>query len=192
MTGTEHQRNREQLERDFAADLAAVTDASHQLEHRFGTAEQLHPNDFRALTAIYVAENADRPLTPSDLAGALMLSSGAITYLVERLVSSGHVRRDAHPSDRRKVVLRYADHGRAVASGFFGPLSRHTHAHLAGHTDEEIATAIRVLRSATAGMRTYDDELRAQPTKDPAPDAPGPSSDVHEAAPKSTETSGAP
>ncbi len=177
MTAAGHGPDRERLERDFAAEIAAVTSASHQLEHRFGSAEQLHPSDFRALTAIYVAENADRPLTPSDLAQDLMLSSGAITYLVERLVSSGHVRRDAHPTDRRKVVLRYADHGRTVASGFFGPLSRHTHAELDAHTDEEIAAATRVLRSAIAGMRTYDDELRTATTKDPAPSAaPGPSS----------------
>lgn len=174
MAGREQQSDRERLEREFAAELAAVTSVSHQLEHRFGSAESLHASDFRALTAIYVAENADRPLTPSDLAQDLMLSSGAITYLVERLVTSGHVRRDAHPSDRRKVVLRYADHGRTVAAGFFGPLARHTHAELDAHTDDEIAAAIRVLRSATAGMRTYDDELRARQAKGPAPSAPGP------------------
>ena len=74
-------------------------------------------------------------------------------------------------------MLRYADHGRTIASGFFGPLSRHTHAELDAHTDEEIAAATRVLRSAIAGMRTYDDELRTATTKDPAPSAaPGPSS----------------
>ncbi|MDO5711249.1 MAG: MarR family transcriptional regulator, partial [Micrococcales bacterium] len=145
MPASPREPSRERLERDFADQLAAVTNVSHQLEHRFGATAQLHQKDFRALTAIYVAENAGQPLTPSDLARDLSLSSGAVTYLVERLVASGHVRRDAHPYDRRKVILRYDDHGREVAAGFFGPLAGHTHSQLAAHSDEEIAAAIAVL-----------------------------------------------
>lgn len=141
--------------------LAALSSASKHIEHRFSAREKLHPTDFRALTAIYVAENEGLPLSASALAGELDLSTGAVTYLVERLVESGHVHRDKDLKDRRKVILRYAEHGHAVAAGFFGPLAGHTHAALAQHTDEELDAAVRVITSATAALRAYGAALEA-------------------------------
>lgn len=148
------------LERALAEELAALSTASHHIEHRFSGRESLHHTDFRALGAIYVAENEGRPLTASALAAEIDLTSGAVTYLVERLVASGHVRRDTDPTDRRKVILRYDDHGRSVAMGFFRPLAEHTHEALRAHSDEELAIAIRVISSTISAMRVYDDELR--------------------------------
>jgi hypothetical protein len=49
------------------------------------------------------------------------VSGAAITYLVERMIASGHFRRESDPSDRRKVILRVADDGMSVARGFFTP-----------------------------------------------------------------------
>lgn len=148
-----------ELERALAEEFAALSTASRHIEHRFSGREKLHHTDFRALGAIYVAENEGRPLTASALASEIDLSSGAVTHAVERLVGSGHVYRDTDPSDRRKVILRYADHGRAVALGFFLPLARHTHVSMAEHDDDEIRAAIRVLSSAIEAMRAYDEEL---------------------------------
>lgn len=48
---------------------------------------------------------ADGPLTQRQLGDRLALTSGAITMLVDRLSSSGWVRRCPHPSDRRAVLL---------------------------------------------------------------------------------------
>ncbi|MDO5697821.1 MAG: MarR family winged helix-turn-helix transcriptional regulator [Dermatophilus congolensis] len=149
------------LERDLAEEFAALSTASRHIEHRFSEREKLHPTDFRALGAIYVAENEGRPITAGALAAEIDLSTGATTHVVERLAASGHVYRDVDPRDRRKVVLRYADHGRAVALGFFLPLAGHTHASLAAHSDDDIRTAIRVISAAVAAMRVYDDELSA-------------------------------
>ena len=82
----------------------------------------MRPTDFRALLHIMVAETAGRPMTSGDLSQRMGLSGGAITYLVDRLIESGHVRRDSHPEDRRKVILRYADSGLETARSFFDPL----------------------------------------------------------------------
>lgn len=163
---TEHhgpavQGSRLDLEQNLGQVLAALSSASKHIEHRFSARENLHPTDFRALTAIYVAENEGSPLSASALAGELDLSTGAITYLVERLVGSGHVHRDKDPKDRRKVILRYAEHGHAVAAGFFGPLAGHTHAAISRHTDEELDAAIRVIASATTALRAYHAALEA-------------------------------
>ena len=59
-------------------------------------------NDFRALLHIMVAETAGSPLTAGELRRRMGMSGAAITYLVERMIDSGHIRRDSDPADRRK------------------------------------------------------------------------------------------
>lgn len=54
---------------------------------------------------------ADGPLTQRQLGDRLALTSGAITMLVDRLSSSGWVRRRPHPSDRRAVLLELVVEG---------------------------------------------------------------------------------
>lgn len=54
------------------------------------------------------------------LGAALELSSGAVTGLVDRLVSAGHVERVADATDRRRVHLRVSDSAMAVAQDHFG------------------------------------------------------------------------
>jgi DNA-binding MarR family transcriptional regulator len=62
-------------------------------EHRLGV------NDFDVLITL---DNADgRRLRMSDLAGAVMLSSGGLTRLVDRLESRGLVQRIPDPRDAR-------------------------------------------------------------------------------------------
>ena len=67
--------------------------------------------------------SAGAPLTAGDLRQRMGVSGAAITYLVERMIASGHLRRESDPADRRKVILRYADHGMHVARAFFTPLA---------------------------------------------------------------------
>jgi DNA-binding MarR family transcriptional regulator len=45
------------------------------------------------------------PLSPSDLARLSGLSSGTVTGVVDRLERAGYVKRDRHPTDRRKVIV---------------------------------------------------------------------------------------
>jgi hypothetical protein len=46
------------------------------------------------------------------------VSPAAITYLVDRMIDAGHVRRESDPSDRRKARLRYEASGMELANGF--------------------------------------------------------------------------
>lgn len=48
---------------------------------------------------------ADGPLTQRELGDRLVLTSGAVTMLVDRLEQAGWVRRTPHPTDRRSTVL---------------------------------------------------------------------------------------
>ena len=49
------------------------------------------------------------PLTQRELGDRLLLTSGAITMLVDRLEVAGWVRRRPHPDDRRAVLVELCD-----------------------------------------------------------------------------------
>ncbi|ROP63453.1 MarR family winged helix-turn-helix transcriptional regulator [Curtobacterium sp. ZW137] len=48
------------------------------------------------------------PATPTELARRLEISTAAMTLVLNRLEGAGHVRRDRHPSDGRKLVVTAA------------------------------------------------------------------------------------
>jgi DNA-binding MarR family transcriptional regulator len=50
--------------------------------------------------------DVDGGLGPSELARRLQMTTGAVTALVDRLEKSGHVTRERHASDRRRVMVK--------------------------------------------------------------------------------------
>lgn len=144
------------LVRELGELLRELAVASDGIAHRFAARHDLHANDFQALTLIYAADRAGDPLTPGRLAAQVHLTSAAVTYLVERLVASGHVVRADDPRDRRRVILRYAVHGHEVASSYFGPLGAHLGVALADFGDDELRTATAVLAVMRDAMVGYD------------------------------------
>ena len=64
----------------------------------------------RAVDASADAEMAG--VTPRELADHLGITTAAVTVLVARLVSSGHLERRPHPTDRRSVFLVPTDKSR--------------------------------------------------------------------------------
>jgi MarR family transcriptional regulator, organic hydroperoxide resistance regulator len=152
---------RAELEALIAADVRALAAESEQIGRVFAGLHDLTPNDFRALVHIMVADSAGTPLTSGDLRKRMGVSGAAITYLVERMIASGHIRRESDPADRRKVILRYDDHGMAVARAFFTPLGDHTSEAMADLPDADLAAAHRVFGALTAAMRTFETGLDA-------------------------------
>lgn len=143
----------------IAADVRALTAESDQIGHSFAGLHALTASDFRALLHVIVAENDGMPLTAGELRKRMGTSGAAITYLVERMIASGHLLRDSDPQDRRKVMLRVADHGMDVARGFFAPLAEHTHDALADLPDGDLAAAHRVLVALIEAMSAFRSEL---------------------------------
>lgn len=149
------ERPRLELESRVVADVQALSAETDQLGRVFAGTHQLSANDFRALLHVMVAEREGSPLTAGELRERMGLSGGAITYLVERMTESGHLRREPDPADRRKVLLRYADHGMEVAEDFFAPLARHSHEALSGLSDQDLRGAHRVLVALTGALRDF-------------------------------------
>lgn len=161
MSEFEDAGDRTALEALIAADVRALSAESDQIGRVFAGLHDVAANDFRALLHIMVAETAGLPLTAGELRARMGVSGAAITYLVERMIDSGHIRRDSDPDDRRKVLLRYADHGMTVARAFFTPLAGHTHDAMAGLPDDDLVAAHRTFTVLIDAMRAFRAELGA-------------------------------
>ncbi|WP_197377105.1 MarR family winged helix-turn-helix transcriptional regulator [Mycolicibacterium baixiangningiae] len=151
--------DRAALEALIAADVRALSAEAEQIGRVFAARHSVAPNDFRALLHIMVAETAGTPLTAGELRKQMGMSGAAITYLVERMIASGHLRRDSDPADRRKVILRVAEHGRGVAGQFFAPLAEHTTRAMAGMPDDDVAAAHRTFEALIDAMAAFRRDL---------------------------------
>ncbi|WP_233427876.1 MarR family winged helix-turn-helix transcriptional regulator [Actinokineospora spheciospongiae] len=91
------------------------------VEQRLGRALGINPTDLAAMDRLIT----EGPLTGRELADRLRISTAASTHVVDRLERAGHVRRRAHETDRRKVlvdpveesVVRLLDHLRPLLDG---------------------------------------------------------------------------
>jgi DNA-binding MarR family transcriptional regulator len=154
---------RAELDKLMSSDLRALSAQSAQVGRHFARQHDLHGTDLQALLHIMVAETAGEPLNSSQLRERIDISNAAITYLVDRVKSAGHVRREAHPTDRRKSLLRLEDNAMALGRGFFGPLGAHLHSAFADLPDDDLVAADRVLTAMASAMSTFEDELRLEP-----------------------------
>ena len=156
------------LEREIGADLRALTAVSDQLGHIFARSNSLRPNDFRALLHIATAEYEGVPLTPGRLGTLMGMSSAAVTYLVERMIESGHLRRAGDESDRRRVLLYHDEPGRVAAEDFFVPVGQSTRAAIADFGVDDLRTTHRVLSAIIEGLGQHFDALGAPAPRDQA------------------------
>jgi DNA-binding MarR family transcriptional regulator len=81
--------------------LREINTLSRAFERRLGTVLTVNPTDLAAMEHLI----QEGPLTPSDLAARLGVTTAASTLVVDRLVALGHVERHRHASDRRKIVV---------------------------------------------------------------------------------------
>jgi DNA-binding MarR family transcriptional regulator len=149
--------DRADLEKLMSADMRAVTAQSDRLGRYFARQNDLSGNDFHALLHVMVAEAAGTPLTMAQLRQRMDVSPAAITYLVDRMIDAGHVRREA--------LLRYENSGMELANAFFTPLGIHLRSALAELPDKDLIAAHRVFGAMIAAMSTFEGELVAQQPK---------------------------
>lgn len=81
--------------------LREVLALSHAFEAQLAASLGCNATDLAAMQALI----DDGPLTPSELARSLGLSTAAATLVVDRLAQLGHASRRRHETDRRKVVV---------------------------------------------------------------------------------------
>jgi DNA-binding MarR family transcriptional regulator len=68
--------------------------------------------DWQVLTNLMLG--GDTPRSPGDLASTLMVTTGAMTNVLDRLEEAGLTRRLRNPADRRSVIVEATDDGVAL------------------------------------------------------------------------------
>jgi DNA-binding MarR family transcriptional regulator len=153
--------SRDELERQLSADMRAITAQSDRIGRHFARINDVGSSDFHALLHIMVSETAGKPLTLAQLRQRMDVSPAAITYLVDRMIHAGHIRREPDPEDRRKWLLRYQESGMAMAHAFFRPLGVHLSKAMAELSDKDLLAAHRVFTAMIGAMSTSEDELES-------------------------------
>jgi MarR family transcriptional regulator, organic hydroperoxide resistance regulator len=146
---------RKQLETELLFGLRNLTCESDWLARSFARNNCLSANDFRALIFVIIADKAGDHLTAGELRRRMGLSGAAITYQIDRMTESGHLRKRSHPTDRRKVVLTHTDRGMAVARTFLTKISNHSHDAFGDLTDNDLEAAHRSFSACIEAMRAF-------------------------------------
>jgi len=91
------------------------------------------------------------PMTPSELGAQSGLTSGSVTGVLDRLEKLSFIRRDRHPTDRRKVVVVLDEAKVAEAMGQYYAEQGQALANVIDtFTAAELATVLRFLTALTA------------------------------------------
>jgi len=132
----------EQVFADFRRVIAAVVLYNDQVSQQTGISAS--ESQFMHLLAL------NGPMTPSELAAQSGLTSGTVTGVLDRLEKLGFVRRDRHPTDRRKVVVVLEEEKLAATMGpYYAEQGQALAAVIETFTATELATVHRFLTALT-------------------------------------------
>ena len=80
-------------------------ESEQDMRRRLQESMGMNPSDLHALRLLVAARGEGRTMSPKDLASRLGFSSASVTALLNRLEASGHLKREAHASDRRGLTV---------------------------------------------------------------------------------------
>ena len=129
------------------------------------------PAEFKAMDHIL----ASGGLTPGQLGDRLMLTSGAITALVDRLERLGWVKRVPHPTDRRSVIVSKASADVSAGEEIYRRFAKALAGAAGELTPDERAACVRFLEAAAEIAAEQARELRGTgpvPTASPGRGSP--------------------
>ena len=136
----------------IADQLERVTQRQQQFERHLARALAVDPVGLAAMEHLMRVGEA----TPTELSRALGVSTAAMTLVLDRLAAAGHLTRQPHPTDRRKVVVTPAASSVAAAHDLVDPLIDGVEQLVASLDPAERATVSTFL---TALVHVYDDAL---------------------------------
>lgn len=91
--------------------VRASNEALSELDRRRRVLADLSASGFEALA---VLDGAGEPLTGTDIAGHLLVTTASITSLLDTLARRGYIERQPHPVDRRKTLISITNTGREL------------------------------------------------------------------------------
>jgi DNA-binding MarR family transcriptional regulator len=113
-------------------------------------------NELLALRHMLKARSQGRSITPSELAKFLGISTASMTAMVDRLEKSGHVQRQSHPTDRRRIHLIVTDKSDEEVRETLGPMHERMMAAVADMDPEESRVVIACLERLQEALDGVD------------------------------------
>ncbi len=116
-------------------------------------------------------------MTAGRLAELLGLTTGAVTGVLDRLERTGLVRREADPSDRRRVIARLVPEGMEKVRAAFAPVGAGAQEIYSSYDEAQLALLIDYAERSAELTRRITTEMRAtsgSPAADPAGEASAP------------------
>lgn len=106
------------------------------------TANGLNPTEFAVLELLY--HKGDQPL--QQIGGKILLASGSITYVVDKLEEKGYLVRVACPTDRRVTFAQITNNGKELIENIFPNHEQRIHEIMSELTPDEKDTAIELIK----------------------------------------------
>jgi DNA-binding MarR family transcriptional regulator len=140
-----------QLAETVMKELRALSTAQDRLDqyamHQFG----INRTDLRALDLIGQAE----VISPTELAVALGMSTGATSTVLDRLEAAGYARREPDPGHRRRTLVRQTPRAEELGSMIFGPVIGGTISEAVAYPDVTLASIAEFLAAHRALLTRY-------------------------------------
>ncbi|WP_141771826.1 MarR family transcriptional regulator [Rossellomorea aquimaris] len=102
----------------------------------------LNPTEFAVLELLY--HKGDQPL--QQIGGKILLASGSITYVVDKLEKKGLLKRVACPKDRRVTYAQITDAGQSLIDTIFPNHEMRIHELMSALTSEEKSEVIELVK----------------------------------------------
>jgi DNA-binding MarR family transcriptional regulator len=128
---------------------AAETEIRRSTRDSMGMGE----TDILALRYLLRMQASGKQVVPKDLSQFLNITSASTTSLIDRLVASGHVRREAHPTDRRSVVVIPTVESDKEVRETLGSMHRRMMHVAEGLTADEARVVVDFLQRMTEALR---------------------------------------
>jgi len=128
--------------------LSTVQDRLDQYAmHRFG----INRTDLRALDLIGQAG----VISPTTLAAALGMSTGATSTVLDRLEAAGYASREPDPGHRRRTLVRQTRRAEELGEEIFAPVISGTLSQAAAYPDTALASIAEFLAAHRALLTRY-------------------------------------
>ncbi|BAD75243.1 transcriptional regulator (MarR family) [Geobacillus kaustophilus HTA426] len=126
----------------------SVSDQVNKSIQAFG----VNPTEFAVLELLY--HKGDQPL--QQIGEKILLASGSITYVIDKLENKGWIIRRACERDRRVTYASITDSGRRFIQRVFPEHAETIHETVAALTPEEKEQAIALLKKLGYGAKSRD------------------------------------
>lgn len=131
--------------------LSRAYKAINEQVNKFIQAKGLNPTEFAVLELLF--HKGDQPL--QQIGGKILLASGSITYVVDKLEEKGLLKRMACPKDRRVTYAQITDDGKKFIGDIFPEHEDRIHELMSSLTNVEKETAIELIKKLGLSVGKY-------------------------------------